>query len=309
MKRKLVKQGSSTMMVSLPSKWIKENKLDKGSEVDIQEKGNSITIGTKIKDKKEITIKITDENKNDIKNILTHVYRRGFDKIVLKGKHKEVAKEIRPIVNDLLLGFEITELSSDKASIENISEPTEQRYDLILSKIFKIIEETQDFVLNDFEKNKFEDFQDIEDLRKQHDRFVLFCRRLLIRENTGKEQIIHWELLTFLMHIEHIYYYLYEYASKNKISKNNEVINLLKHLKEYFKLYKEAYYNQNMNGIHKINHLKKEYYLGKTINLLEKSKSKDTVILAYIREIYRLIQIGSSPIINDIIENQSTFEW
>ena len=27
MKRRLVKQGTSTMMISLPTKWIKENKL------------------------------------------------------------------------------------------------------------------------------------------------------------------------------------------------------------------------------------------------------------------------------------------
>ena len=33
MKRKLVKQGAGTMMISLPTKWIKENNLDKGDEV------------------------------------------------------------------------------------------------------------------------------------------------------------------------------------------------------------------------------------------------------------------------------------
>lgn len=196
MKRKLVKQGAATMMISLPSKWVKANKLDKGDEVDLIEKDNELVIGTKLKERKDILIEISDENKRDIANLLTHAYRKGFDKIILKGKYKEALREIKTVVNDLLLGFELTEMKADSLIIENISEPTSQKYDIILKKVFQIIEDTGEIVVNDFENGKFKSMQDIEDLRKQHDRFVLFCRRLLIKENI-RNAVAEWELLTF----------------------------------------------------------------------------------------------------------------
>lgn len=302
MKRKLVKQGAATLMISLPSKWIKENHLDKGDEIDLEEKDNNLIIGKSIKEKKEVSLNIKEENKKNIETILTHAYRKGFDKIFLKGKNKEILKEVKIIVNDLLLGFEITEISNEKIIIENISEPSGQKYDIMLKKSFQIIEETQDIVINDFENNKFPNLQDIEDLRKQHDRFGLFCRRLLVKENTGKNPVTQWELHTFLMHIQHRYQFLYEYAAKNKIEKNKEVIGLLKDSKIYFQMYKEAYFNKDMHLIHKIINLRKDYYFGKCLKALEKSKGKDNIILSYIREIFRIIQIGTSPILAELLE-------
>jgi phosphate uptake regulator len=304
MKRKLVKQGAATMMISLPSKWIKANKLEKGDEINLEEKDNGLLINTEkiSKEKREIKINLTEENKKNIKNILSHVYGRGFDKIILEGKHKDCLKEIKSTVSDLLLGFEVTEIVNNKMTIENISEPTGQKYDIMLKKTFQIIEETQDLVINDFEANNFPNFEDMKDLRRQTDRFILFCRRLLSKEDTGKEALTQWELLTFLMHIQHRYEFLYRYATENKIARNKEIINLLIESKEYFKYFKDAYYNKDINLIHKINDLREKYYFGKCMRLLEKSKGKESVIFSYIREIFRIIQIGTSPILSDVLE-------
>ncbi len=296
MKRKLVQQGAATMMISLPAKWIKKFNLKKGDEIELLEKNDNLVVGTELKEKKQITIKITKENKKDIKNILTHTYRKGFDKIILEN-HKGLLKEIKSLISDLLLGFELTEMNKDRITIENISEPTSQKYDMILRKIFDIIQDTANITAEDFENNQLKNFEDINDLKKQQERFILFCRRLLAKGNTGKNTVLHWELLTFLLHIEHRYNYLYKFASKNKPTKNKVIISLLKNTKDYFDLYKEAYYKKDINIIHKINELKKEYYLGKCINALKKSKGNDTVILTYIREIFRIIQIGTSPIL------------
>lgn len=304
MKRKLVKQGVSTLMISLPSKWTKANKLDKGDEVDLMENNNNIVIGTSMKEKKELSIDINENNKRDIKNIITHAYRRGFDKITLTGKYRDIQKELRDLVSELLLGFEITNSSSNTLVIEDISEPTGQKFDLMLKKCFQIIEETHSLILEDFKENRFDNMSEIESSRKQHDRFLLFCRRSLIRENTGKNIISNWEVINFLMHIEHLYYYMYEYASKNKIINEKNIMELLKYLKEYFALFSNAYLNSDMNAIHRINALRNEYYFGRCINYLEKSKGKNTVILAYLRELYRLIQIGTSPILNELLERK-----
>lgn len=302
MKRKLVRQGSSTMMISLPSKWVKNNNLDKGDEVDIEEKDNSILISTtKIVSKKEIILEINESNKKDIKNLLTHIYRFGYNKIIVKG-YKGTIKEIKTIVDELLMGFELTEVSSNHLVIENISEPEKEKYPVLLKKSFQIIEETQEIAIKDFEENSFKHLEDINDLKKQQDRFLLFCRRILVKNMGDKNTLTQWEIMNFLMHIEHRYYYLYEFAANNKITKNREIIGLLISLKNYFHLFSDAYFNKNLESIHKINSQKHTYYFGECIKVLEKSSGKNTVILAYIREIFRLIQIATSPIFNEIFD-------
>ncbi len=303
MKRRLVKQGDSTMMISLPSSWIHTNNLKKGDEIDLVEKDNRILIGTKISEKKEIIIVANSENKKDLRNLLTHIYRRGFDKIILKN-FEEKNKEIKEITNNLLLGFEVTEINKEKIIVENISEPESEKFELMLRKAFQIVEETQKILKMYFEENSFFNIKEIEELKSQQDRFLLFCRRILMKGGTDKSLVFEWEILNFLMHVEHRYYYLYLFISKIKsLKKNGDVIFLLNKLIEYFEFYKNAYYTKNIEYVHKINSLKKEYYLGKCISSLEKSKGTDNVILAYIREIFRIIQLGTSPILVESLEN------
>jgi len=42
MKRKVSQIGPATLMVSLPSKWAKQFGVKKGSELEIEEKGNKL---------------------------------------------------------------------------------------------------------------------------------------------------------------------------------------------------------------------------------------------------------------------------
>ena len=55
MKRKIVKQGAATLMISLPSKWCKKFGLKKGDEVDIETANDSLLVSPKeIKVKSEV---------------------------------------------------------------------------------------------------------------------------------------------------------------------------------------------------------------------------------------------------------------
>ncbi|KYK25921.1 hypothetical protein AYK26_01430 [Euryarchaeota archaeon SM23-78] len=303
MKRKVIKQGGGGFTVYLPKKWADKKGLKPGDQIDIKETGTALTLDTEVKERKQTSIEITEENRADIKNILTHLYRRGFDIIIITNTDKELQDEIKAITNNILLGFEITEKQEKSCKIENISEPTEEKYDVLLRRVFLIIKETQRIVNNDFENNKFRSMKEIQEFRDQQDRYILFCRRILTKERFEIENpSLEWELLTFLMHIEHAYYYLYQYASKNQLKKNKNILELLEHLEEYFQLYYNAYYKKDIRSIHKINQLRNKYQFGKCYQYLEQSKSNDTIALSYIRELFRLIQIGTSPILSEYLE-------
>jgi phosphate uptake regulator len=303
MNRKLIKQGGGGFTVYLPKKWVDKKGLKPGDQISINETGTALTIDSSVKEKKEITIEITDENKKDLNNIITHLYRRGFDSITIKNIDETLLDKIKESTTHLLLGFEITETSKDSCKIENISEPTGEKYEVLLRRIFLIIKETQRIVNTDFKNNKFNSLKEIEEFRNQQDKFILFCRRILTKERFETENpVLDWELLTFLMHIEHAYYYLYLYASKNKLAQNKKIIELLENLEEYFQLYYDAYYKKDVKLVHRINQLKEEYQFGKCYKYLEQAKDKYAVILSHVREIFRLIQIGTSPILSEHFE-------
>ncbi|MCG2718692.1 MAG: AbrB/MazE/SpoVT family DNA-binding domain-containing protein, partial [Nanoarchaeota archaeon] len=108
MKRKLIQMAGKTMVVSLPSPWIKKYGLKKGEEIDLEEKGKNILIKIDSKKEnmgKEILIDIPTEDLFFERSL--HVwYRRGYNQITVIFEDKDVLRKIRKSVKKLL-GFEI----------------------------------------------------------------------------------------------------------------------------------------------------------------------------------------------------------
>ena len=139
-------------------------------------------------------------------------------------------------------------------------------------------------------------------MKNQQDKFILFCRRLLSKEKF--EKLLDWEFLTFLMQVQHAYFYLYKYCSENKIKAEKQMIDLLEELNNYFLLLEKAYYNKDLNSVHKINELKNSYHIGACLKLIEKSSGKNSVVYSYIRELFRLVQMSSSPVLAGLLEKE-----
>ena len=89
MKRKLIELGGS-LYASLPSSYTKENNLEKGAEIFINQNKGELTISTSPKTKGDsYNIEF---NKNEmfiIKRYVTALYRRGYSKIKIKHDFNE----------------------------------------------------------------------------------------------------------------------------------------------------------------------------------------------------------------------------
>lgn len=290
MKRKIIKQGAATLTISLPAKWAKKFDLKQGDEVSVEESNGNLLLSAGELKKKPRSVTIEIEQKDDKIPMLTHLYRNGMDTI----KVKELIDEVPKITSELLLGFEVTERGKDYIVISMISEPTENKYDVLLRRVFLMIKEAQELTGEGL-KDKFSRLDALELLKKQHDKFVLFCKRSINLQKGSAEQ---WELLTFLMHIMHSYYYFYKYCSEEKVKPTVKIKELLQKLQQYYGIYYDAYYKEKFEGVHKINRLKKKYQFGKCYSYVGKAKGKEAVALALLRELFRIIQIGSSPILS-----------
>ena len=89
---------------------------------------------------------------------------------------------------------------------------------------------------------------------------------------------------------------------KNNLKIDKQTQSLILESKDYFKLLEQAYLTKNLDLINKINSQKNKYQFGKCLDLMSKEKGNQSIIASYLREIFRLIQIASSPILADILD-------
>src|SRR3989344_3728847 len=137
MRRKLVKQGASTLMISLPSKWIHANSLDKGKEINLEVIDNNILISpSQIETKKEAILELKSLTESLIRTLITNTYRKGFDKVKVNFESEKQFKILNNTIKTRLIGFEVIKKEQTSCIIENITEPSPEQFENILRKIF-----------------------------------------------------------------------------------------------------------------------------------------------------------------------------
>lgn len=131
--RKVIKFGNSSHAITLPNKWIKENNIRKGDDVNLEEMKNSILLFLD-KNHREDKIEINIDGlplKIFNKKLISY-YLKNYKFIKIKGK-KVIDKldEIR-IFKEKLSSVEIFEIGSDYVLLKDLSDPTKLHiYDLI----------------------------------------------------------------------------------------------------------------------------------------------------------------------------------
>ncbi len=302
MKRTLIAQGKGGLTAYLPKAWIDSKGLKAGNSVDISDVDGRLIIQSEKKEVKEVTLYLNNDNKHDVTTLLSHAYRAGYDKISIESSDIRIQKEVVTITKDKLLGFEVVAKEQGKIVIENISEPSEKKYEVLLRRILFIMKDSFELLAQGVEAVSFDKLSEIKESKDEHERLTLFCKRVLSKERYEREPLASWELLTFLTHIQHALFYTYEYAQKEKPILSERTKKLTKDLVVYYSLFEHAFIHKDKESVHLINAQKKEYQFGTCLDELEKSKGKETVLLSYIREIFRLIQIATSPLLLILLE-------
>ena len=150
MQRKLVKQGPSTMTLSLPKDWIDRFNLKNGDEVDLIEAETKLIISSSKKPGSAETIKYDFENiaEHLIRAILIGMYKFGLKDIkIININPKQLSKTKEIISNSP--GLEIIDSTKNSLHIidigiaaeETITKSENQIYWKIMNMVDKIIED------------------------------------------------------------------------------------------------------------------------------------------------------------------------
>ncbi len=279
------------MVLSLPRKWVKQNHLKKGNELDVAFADDQLIISLTEKEKKplETEIHLEEMRESAIRTMLVNLYRAGHDKIIVNYPGKK--QNLSEIVNNHMLGFELFLQENNKYIIESVSEPSYDQFENIIRKMF--------FMLNDIiaSLGKEEVLSQVNKIQN-YDNFLKRCITKTIFEVKSKTFL--WQFLSDLTHITREFYHLSQLFSKTKLTE--EQIAFMELIKQMLALFQKAYFSRNLEQIMETHELE-EIIISKRKNLL--LKAKEPLIAYYLIHIARLVFLLNSPLIG-MIEIEKT---
>lgn len=242
MKRRLVKHGASTMMISLPSKWIKNFNLGKGDELDVEEKGKELIITTEkeLEQKNKAVIDITGYSPL-VNRIMISLFVKGLDELEVKFKDKREIEDFQKRVINELLGFEIMKQTNNSLLLRDISGVQLQEVNDIIKRIFFIIDSMAEELVIALEKDQSLD--PVIDTDTSVNRFCHFCLRILNKKGyTEFNQTP--QVYGIVSRIEEAGDIIKRIAKDSKkIKPRKEYIEIIKDLKSQIKLFKDLFFS------------------------------------------------------------------
>ncbi|MBU1111345.1 MAG: AbrB/MazE/SpoVT family DNA-binding domain-containing protein [Nanoarchaeota archaeon] len=289
MKRKIVKLGPATLVVSLPSKWVRKINVKVGDEVELEERDDGLLISP------ERTSRTMKDNLEFIKpnrlmrRIVAAKYMKGADEIDIKVGSTAISREIQKRV-DQMIGMEIVDQSKDKLLIKSLGISEEDNIETISKRILYLLQSISDESLNAI-KNRETDLEYLKDMELNVNKFSEYCFRLLNKKGhpqPSKTASFYCSLF-LLEELADEYKKLIDHINDNKVKLINKLTDIYAKINSYQKSMNKIFLKYNEE---KALSLAKEYdIISKDIELeLKKTKSvKEAIVLKTFENISHII--------------------
>ena len=230
MKRKVIQIANSTQLVSLPRKWSQKYGIKKGDELDVDEQGNKLIVGTeKGVDFQKIEIDVTGLDRTSILYYIQSLYRVGYNEFVVRfnepytihlrtNEKKSVISVIHDVVNRLT-GIEIVQQKDNFCIIKDISEISSKEFDTALRRIFLLLLDVNKDLLEGVKNDNQSLIDTIDEKHNSVMKFVSYCLRIINKKGYGEPQkaIIIYHIIANLDKIVDVIKYSARYLLDNKV--------------------------------------------------------------------------------------------
>lgn len=277
--RKLIKFGGNSYVISLPTKWIKENKIKKGDLVNVEREDSILHVSPHmIKRERETISEMTIDldkikTEKDLRPHLTAAYINGYDQITIIGKDlTKYAPKIRELIKNFI-ALEIIEQTAQKIILKEFVDLQEASLQEVVRRIDRIIIS----MTEDAEKHLLGE-GDFVDILKQKDtdisRLYHYVFRAIkcslkpeqraIKKLSVDDILYYWELTTFLERVANQIKRIPRYApSKTPL----KVLNIYRKIMQHYKDTMKANYTKNAAmAIELINRRKEVFDECETLN-------------------------------------------
>ncbi len=192
MKRKVVRHGTSTLTVSLPSKWARKLGIKHGDEIDVEEEGRKLEVSTeKDKDRaKKAFLDLKDLNRMLLDRFLSEFYREGVEEIVINFEspliyddknEKEIdARKYLKRMIERFIGMEVISASEKRVVLQSFLKGEESREaSRVLKRVYYLLKEFTDEFMGAMDRDFAEFHKASYDYHDNVVKFISYYLRLL----------------------------------------------------------------------------------------------------------------------------------
>ena len=244
MKRKLVQQGSATLMISLPSKWIKSNKLLKGDELNVIEKGDFLQLCTEEKKSaKSVSIDLAQLDPIH-KRAIAGCYMNGVDEIRVTYKDPKILRKIQDEILYDLIGFDIVSQSRNACTIKAISTLNPGDFDQLLRRTFLLLKSMFEEIIT-CAKSKETKLEHVIYTDRNVNKFTSYCLRTLNKSgyHTPEHTHVVYSIINGLEEMGDRIKAFARYITNNNILLKKDHIEYLERVHKLFDTYYKLFYN------------------------------------------------------------------
>ena len=311
--RKLIQHGASSLTTALPLKWLKQRNLKKGDTIYIEEEGNKLIVSTKeAKKMGKISVDVTKLDRTSTLLYVQSLYRFGYDEVEIKfnkpttvhhrsGKYTSYSSIIHYIVSRCI-GFEIIEQSENKITIKHIIKEEREDFKVILRRIFLLLIDAVDSLLNGIKKNDMNIVGTIEQKHDNINNFVSYCLRLLNKYGHPdvKQTCFYYHTIATIDKIMDIVKYNARDVLKLKKQFSKITLNIIEDINKSIRMYYDLFYKFDLAKVNQIE--KNRYYVRN--NLETKANKISPQELLYLTSMKQILEI-----ILDLIEVRMGLEY
>ncbi len=279
--RKLQFIGGSSFMVSIPKKWVEENKLKSGDKVAVNTFENQIIISPPRISEKEFLKKATirdlpQTNSNFLRRFIYALYIQGFDEIVIiSDKSTKIIGKISEIIWSLI-GMEIIDSSGNKIVMRCLNDPS---FDIhsVLSRLVQIIVDMLEGLEVILQEEDFSTVQDIARLEKDADRLYMLASRIEHKSLSDANISLRWDEVRTIVGIRLIAKLI------------EEIADFLKDYSEHISRVDKKHFQTHLDIIRSIKRLFEDGYNAYISSDLEQAENIITQITELMEKINRLM--------------------
>ncbi len=190
MNRKIIKQGMKAYTITLPVDWIRDNNLDRGDEIRVDQIDNDIILstGTEKFAEKKIEYTFTDDDILKTKNPFRLVQREysalfksGYDEIKFRSKNPKVIAYLAKRTA-LFIGYEVVEEGKDYVVVRSVVNPKKAEFESLYNRAFLVILTMSKQLIERLDKRNF-DLKDLNELERTNGKVTDYLKRLLAKIN------------------------------------------------------------------------------------------------------------------------------
>jgi phosphate uptake regulator len=248
-KRKVIQLGKNSLLVSLPSSWVKKHGVTKGAEVALEEKDSTLVLQppsaqTRLRTSIDVT-----NLAPIVKRALGALYKKGYDEFTVHFSDHEELELAHEVIREEFIGFEVVQHGKNHLVVREISQPHADQFDAVLRRQFLVIKDyAQDaasaladkdhpwlkrLVLRDKDVNKLADF----------------CRRLINKNQGTKLSTGLYFIVEQLEKISDRYRDICKHAAEKKLAPGNPLLAAYKDIAQYLDDFYRCFYQFSLPAV------------------------------------------------------------